>query len=272
MRSDEPGAVHHVMNRGVDRQAVFFDDRDRIEFGARLAEAHERFGLDVLAYCLMTTHYHLLVRTGTESLSDAMHHIGSVYTRRTNDRVGRDGPLFRGRFHAIRVDTDWYLKCAARYIHRNPLAIRGVDDPAAYRWSSLRTYEAFRAAPPFLATDLLLGLHDGDVDELAAFTREPDREASPTDAADLRTLIHFEVARDDIEHGSDDQAQRWIARTVERLVVAALPPGPLRDSLVPHDAPSSPADTKALARARARADDPVIARITQSVLANLRPV
>jgi putative transposase len=113
-----------MMNRGIDRQPVFFADADGVKFGRRLAEVHERFGVETLAYCLMPNHYHLLIRLPGGGLAAAIHHLGSLYTRNTNDRTGRDGPLFRGRYHSIRVDTDEYLLWAARYIHRNPLALR----------------------------------------------------------------------------------------------------------------------------------------------------
>jgi REP element-mobilizing transposase RayT len=83
------------MNRGVNREPTFFADVDRRQFGHRLADIHERFGVETLAYCLMDNHYHLLLRARDGGLSRAMHHLGLVYTRRTNDRLGRDGPLFR---------------------------------------------------------------------------------------------------------------------------------------------------------------------------------
>ena len=80
---------------------MFFADEDRIEFGRVLGEIHERFGVETLAYCLVPNHYHLLLRCPDGGLSAAMQHLGSTFTRRMNDRAGRDGPLFRGRFHAI---------------------------------------------------------------------------------------------------------------------------------------------------------------------------
>ncbi len=61
LRNDYPGAVHHVMNRGVDRRDVFFSETDRVDFGRLLEVVHARYGIDVLAYCLMGNHYHLLV-------------------------------------------------------------------------------------------------------------------------------------------------------------------------------------------------------------------
>ena len=166
--------MHHVMNRGVNHQRIFFDDADRIEFGARLEDINQRFGIETLAYALMTNHYHLLLRTPAGGLSEAMHRLGLVYVKRTNKRVGRDGPLFRSRFHSIPVTTDAYLRYAARYIHRNPLELPGVARPEFYRWSSYRTYRGFRSPAPFMNTSLVLRLFDDDRDDLARFTDGED--------------------------------------------------------------------------------------------------
>ncbi len=222
-RVDVEGAIHHVMNRGVNRQQVFFGVADRIEFGDRLAEIHERYGVETLAYCLMGNHYHLLLHTPSARLSDAMQHLGGVYTRRTNRRVGRDGPLFRGRFHAIHVTTDSYLTAAARYIHRNPLELPGVRDPASYRWSSYRTYLGLRPPPAFLDTTRILAVHDDDVRQLVGRTTAPgdDLSAARWTLDDIEQLVAFEVARDDVLHGEDDDMPRVLDRTLLVLLTTS---------------------------------------------------
>ncbi len=68
---------------------MFFDDSDRIEFGARLADIHERFGVETHAYCLMDNHYHTLFHCPDGGLSPAMQRLGSLYTRHVNDRLGQ---------------------------------------------------------------------------------------------------------------------------------------------------------------------------------------
>lgn len=155
-RVDIEHGIHHVMNRGVNRGAVFFADADRVEFGRLLREVFERFGVEVFAYCLMTNHYHLVLYCPDGGLSDAMHLLGSVYTRHTNERIGRDGPLFRGRFHAVPIVNDEQLLCTVRYVHRNALDLPEINSVDSYRWSSHRTYLGHRARPPFLTTDPVL--------------------------------------------------------------------------------------------------------------------
>lgn len=119
-----------------------------------LAEAAERFGIEVLAYCLMPNHYHLLLRSPNASLSRAMKHIGQVYTQRFNKRHQRDGALFRGRFHSILVDSENYLDNVSRYIHRNPVTTDMTDSKVLdhFEWSSLPAYEGRVRSPKWLTT------------------------------------------------------------------------------------------------------------------------
>lgn len=269
-RCDIAGGVHHVMNRGVNRQRVFFGDGDRIEFGSRLADIHERFGVETVAYCLMTNHYHLVLRAPAGHLSDAMHHLGLVYTRRTNERIGRDGPLFRGRYHSIPVTTDHQLLRAVRYVHRNPLDIVGVDRLADFRWSSYRTYLGCRRPPSFLDTDLVLGLLGGDRGRLAQLT-EGDDQPPPTCVDDVTSLVRSAVAADDLHHGDDAAINRWHERTVSLLLAERLADTPLGQELFDAlEIPSPAARRMALLRARRRRDDPAIRRILDRVTVGIR--
>jgi REP element-mobilizing transposase RayT len=181
------------MNRGGCGRSVFFDDDDRVEFGYRLADAHQRFGIVVLAYCLMTNHFHLLLHCPDGQLSAGMQRIMSIYTRHINDRHGFDGALFRGRFHSRMISDDRYLLNACRYIHRNALDLPGVGDVAGYRWSSHRTYLGYRTRPDWMNTDTVLGRF-GSVDDFQAFVTAADGGA-PTGSAADRIGAAVEAAR-----------------------------------------------------------------------------
>ena len=121
LRIEYPNAVYHVMNRGQGKRTIFHGEAYSDAFFTCLAEAHRQFGLEVLAYCLMNNHYHLLVRTPRANLSRCMRHVNSIYTQRYNKLRKTDGPLFRGRYKAILVEEDSYLLPVSRYIHRNPI-------------------------------------------------------------------------------------------------------------------------------------------------------
>ncbi len=123
-----------------------------------LEEASQQFGLEILAYCLMGNHYHLLVRTPWANLSRCMRHINGVYTQRYNKLKKTDGPLFRGRYKAIVVDVDNYLLQVSRYIHRNPIETKTplVKSLSDYVDSSYPAYINKVHAPLWLKRDFVL--------------------------------------------------------------------------------------------------------------------
>ncbi|MEE8124282.1 MAG: transposase [Nitrospirales bacterium] len=105
LRLEYPGAVYHVMNRGLARQATFRSPTDYETFLQVLHETHTLWGGEVLAYCLMGHHYHLCLRTPEGNLGRVMRHLNGVYTQRFNRVHRRDGPLFRGRYKASLVEA-----------------------------------------------------------------------------------------------------------------------------------------------------------------------
>jgi len=229
LRPDIEDGLYHVMNRGIDHGTVYFHDRDRIEFGQRLLDAHERFGVLIYAYCLMDNHYHLLVHCPDGGLSDAMQRIGSIYTLHVNDRLGRDGALFRGRFHSRRIESDEYLLAACRYIHRNALEVPGVADPAGYRWSSHRTYLGFRASPPWLRTGEVLAHFDNDATAFDRFVcNETDGCPSALTSAEAR--MQFEAVSIVLAERMDSSVASAGVRSV--LIAWVLDRSPADQALV----------------------------------------
>jgi REP element-mobilizing transposase RayT len=182
LRIEFPGAVYHVTARGDRREPIYRDDADRQAHLQILAEALERFDAEVLAYCLMGNHFHLVLRTRSGALSRLMRHVNGVYTQAFNRRHGLVGHLFQGRFKALLVDRDSYLVALCRYVERNPVAAGLVPHPADWAWSSCRAHLGLAPAPSWLA-----------VEELHAFMldREPaaagDRAAARQRYADLVT-------------------------------------------------------------------------------------
>ena len=121
-----------------------------------LSEAHQRFGLQVLCYCLISNHYHLLVKTPEANLGRAMRHINGLYTQRHNRLKRTDGSLFRGRYKAICVEEDSYQLQLSRYIHRNPVEAGMVEQLESYPWSSYSYYVKKKKAPHWLYTQEIL--------------------------------------------------------------------------------------------------------------------
>ncbi len=152
LRIEYPDAYYHVMSRGRGHQTIFDETPDYQAFLTTLEEAYKRFGVEVHAYYLVGTHYHLLLKTPEANLSRVMRHINGVYTQRYNRIKQTDGPLFRGRYKAILVERDEYWLQLTRYIHRNPIEVRvpRVRALEAYPWSSYPAYLNQVAAPTWL--------------------------------------------------------------------------------------------------------------------------
>jgi len=157
LRLEAEGAVYHVIARGNERKAVFRDDRDRQEYLDRLIGCRERFGVRVLAFCLMDNHLHLAVERGPAKLSRVMLALQSAYTQWFNRRHGRVGHLFQGRYKAFLIEKDRYLLALVRYIHRNPLEAGLANRAEDYAWSSDRYYR-LRKPPDWLDVDGVLPL------------------------------------------------------------------------------------------------------------------
>jgi putative transposase len=157
LRLEAEGAVFHVIARGNERKAVFRDDRDRQEYLNRLIRCRDRFGLRVLAFCLMDNHLHLAVEQGGAKLSRVMLALQSAYTQWFNRRHGRVGHLFQGRYKAFLIEKDRYLLALIRYIHFNPVEAGLAVRPQDYPWSSDRYYR-LKKSPEWLDIERVLPL------------------------------------------------------------------------------------------------------------------
>jgi putative transposase len=180
LRPQIPGAIHHVTARGVDGCAIYRDSRDRVAFLDRLADVVDRCKWQLLAYCLMTNHYHLVVRTSWPTLSRGVQRLNGMHAQRFNQRHRRRGHLFGARFGSPRLESDAHLLLACRYTVRNPVRAGLCTTPAAWRWSSFRATAGLSPAPAFLAAHELLPLLGSPTEEGARaayrrFVEEPLR-------------------------------------------------------------------------------------------------
>ena len=144
------------MNRGAGRKEIFHNDDQRKFFLELLSIISADFDIEVHAFCLMSNHYHLLLRTPAPTLSVAMKFLGATYTRKFNRLTRKDGPLFRSRYKAIVINADSYLAHVSRYIHRNPLEAKMVSSVSDYPWSSYNAYLNQGTGFPWLKTEAVL--------------------------------------------------------------------------------------------------------------------
>ena len=136
-----PGYPHHIIQRGNNRQPIFIDRQDFEAMLALLAETAKKFGVAVHSYVLMDNHFHLLATpTTAEALPLMMQAVGRSYVRRFNQRHGRSGTLWEGRYRSTLIETERYLLACMVYIDLNPVRAGIVAQPGAWRWASHAHY------------------------------------------------------------------------------------------------------------------------------------
>jgi REP element-mobilizing transposase RayT len=150
------GGFFHVFARGVRRQPIFRDDEDRQYFLNLLGVVTDRQGWLVLAYCVMTNHFHLLLETPEPNLSTGMHRQLGAYAQWFNERHGVVGHVFERRYQSVVAKDDAQLLELMRYAVLNPVRAGICSHPAQYRWSSFRATVGKTPAPRFLARERLL--------------------------------------------------------------------------------------------------------------------
>lgn len=157
------GQYYHVYNRGVAKQKIFHDTQDYLHYlhtlsfylekdpdnklsalsaiqRAKILSKEPQLPLvEILAYCLMPNHFHLIVKQlSDEGITTFLRRTSNSYARAYNTRYDRVGTLYQGRFSAVLVENDEQLLHLSRYIHLNPFIANLCDKPEEYQWSSYR--------------------------------------------------------------------------------------------------------------------------------------
>ena len=165
-RSDLPDGEYHISTRGVDETMVFRDDGDRLLFLFLLMRAAERFHWELVAYCLMGTHYHILLRTTREQLSAGMHFVNFRYAQAFNEKYDRHGHLWGDRFKSRLVESEDHHRKACRYIALNPVRAGLCKEAEDWPWSwsvyGVADSAAGDGEPPLALGTLEAGV-DGDL-------------------------------------------------------------------------------------------------------------
>ena len=218
-----PDQPLHVIQRGNNREPVFFAPDDYRRYLGWLGEAAVEYGVKLHAYVLMTNHVHLLATPSrAEALSRMMQSLGRRYVRHVNWQHGRTGTLWEGRYRAAPIEAEAHLIACIRYIELNPVRARMVRKPANYAWSSHRVHASLDSGGEagLRLTDhpLYLALGATPAARTRAYLGLFDDALAPEFLAELRAATHGGWALGDA---------RWKAK-VERLAkrrAAPLPRG-----------------------------------------------
>jgi putative transposase len=160
LRIIEPSGIYHVISRGNNRGRLFWDELDHEVFLRRLDRVAQKYQWLGLAYCLMTTHYHLVVQLPEDGLSVGMQELNGEYARRTNYRHHRVGHLFQNRFYSDLITSERHLFGAIRYVALNPVKAGMCPAPETWPWSSYRASAGLEFPIDYLALPQLLRLFD----------------------------------------------------------------------------------------------------------------
>lgn len=165
LRVEYEMACYHIINRGNRREVVFKEDRDCALFLEKLIEFSELYDVIIHSYCLMPNHFHLQIRTRHANLSKFMQSFLTSFTINMNRKYLKSGHLFQGRFKAQLVESDLYKNKLSRYIHLNPVKIKGYAELSSstvksrlseYKWSSYRSYLGLEKKPKWLDRSFVL--------------------------------------------------------------------------------------------------------------------
>lgn len=198
LRIDYSHAFYHVTCRGNERRDIFRDDHDRRVFVEKLQASLAIYQVLLHAYVLMPNHFHLIVETPRANLSDFMRHFNVSYTVYFNRRHRRVGHLYQGRFKAIVVEADSYLLELSRYVHLNPVRLKGFKGQSyrerlkylgGYRWSSLEGYLHGLKKKHWVVYDTVLGYVGGSRRRYGRFVTEGLQRGYTTPWEDLQGQV-----------------------------------------------------------------------------------
>ena len=173
-RLDIPGALHHIMLRGINKSTIFKDDLDRTTFleqiGQILGEGEDR----IYAWVLMRNHVHILFKSGRMGISAFMRKLLTRYAIYFNKRHRRTGHLFENRYKSILCDEDNYLLALVRYIHLNPIRakiVKSIEELDRYPWSGHRAIIGKADLPWMDRESVLLQFENTEKKAIAEYRR-----------------------------------------------------------------------------------------------------
>jgi putative transposase len=180
------GQAHHLIQRGLNRQAIVLDDIDRQQLLGDLRECAALHRVAIHAYVLMDNHLHLLATPeSTEGLSRMMQSLGRRYVAAYNRRHQRSGTLWDGRFRAAPLEAAGYLLACMRYIELNPLRHGLVQAPQDYPWSSAAHHLGLLRDPMVLDHALFWALGNTPFEREATYRAWLEQGVSPEEHARL---------------------------------------------------------------------------------------
>lgn len=208
-----PGIPVHVVQRGNNRQATFFDEQDYLIYLEALAQGLKRYRADLHAYVLMTNHVHLLITPEkVDSIPRIFQHVGRLYVLYINKKYKRSGTLWEGRYKCSLVNADEYLLTCYRYIEMNPVTANMVGKPEEYPWSSYRYNGLGQENSLVIPHDLYLRLGGDQASRCYAYRELFRFELIEKDIHEIRESLNYNYPL-----GNDrfkDEVEYYLGRSI----------------------------------------------------------
>lgn len=208
--------VYHVIQRGIDRTSIFFEDNDRQMF-VDLLRLQTCASFQVYCYCLMDNHIHLIIKS--DQLSFYIHRIFTTYAVWFNHKYERTGYLFQNRFKSEVIEDQGYLLRCFRYVLQNPLKAGLCRKVAEYKWSSYPVY--FNPVDSFVATEFLTLFFDNKAD-FQSFIAEEDTGTF----MDIDSLLKDSEVRELLDEASGDRKFDTLPKEEQKQILKSLKQNP----------------------------------------------
>ena len=168
-RINVPLGIYHIISRTLRCEYLIKGAEERLYYLRQLGRATRHTDAQVLAWCLMSNHVHLVVRAGRDPLDRLMKPVHTGFAGWLSPRLGKGGgPVFASRYKSILVEEEAYLFQLVRYIHNNPVRAGVVSNPEDSVWSSHREYLGLEKTPEWPKASYVLAMFSEDADEARA--------------------------------------------------------------------------------------------------------
>ena len=202
-RIQSPTDYYHVMMRGNNRESIFSKDEQKRFFLESLKMQDEDRLIDIVAYCIMDNHVHIVVKANVFDLAKAIKRINIKYAMNFNQKRDRIGHVFQDRFKSEAIEDDKYLIQVIRYIHNNPVAAKMAKSPRDYHWSSYNEYINKNIIIGSQQKDFVLEYFSSNLEQFQEFHKQKDNNE------------YLEI-KEDIENERLEQAQGVISEYFEQ--------------------------------------------------------
>ena len=195
--------VYHIIIRGVDKQNIFYEDRDKYSILKIMKNTKEKYEYEIYAYCLMDNHVHMVIYDKENQLSKIMQCIEISYVIYFNYKYERVGHLFQNRFLSKKIENQNYLMQVCRYIHQNPLKA-GICKTEEYKWSS---YDEYVKKDKIINSQMIFQLFSENYEEAKKmFIKFHNLNSNLDKKTEFKNMLDYEI----YDSLNDSEARKYI--------------------------------------------------------------